>query len=99
MLVGGNYDEKGLPGCGSSTAMKTMKRGLGRSLYVCRNQRDCDGWALILDEALRSAGGRGLCVPPGFPDFKTLVKYNSPKVSSDETLRNNPKLNADYTDP
>jgi len=97
MLVGGDYDEKGLPGCGSNTAMKVVKKGLGRGLCLCRNQRDCDDWALELDGVLRTPSGRGLVVPLGFPDFKTLVKYRNPKVSSDEILRNNSKLNPDYT--
>ncbi|KAF2825978.1 hypothetical protein CC86DRAFT_37249 [Ophiobolus disseminans] len=99
MLVGGDYDEKGLPGCGPSLAMKAVKKGLGPSLCMCRNQRECDVWALQLDEFLRTSGGRNTALPIGFPAFKTLVKYNSPKVSSDETLRNNAKLDPGYTRP
>lgn len=99
MLVGGDYDEKGLPRCGPSMAMRAIKRGISQSLCECRNQRDCDVWALVLDEVLGLARGRGLVVPIGFPDFKTLAKYNSLKVSSDETLLSSSRLNLDFERP
>lgn len=95
MLVGGDYDRQGLPGCGPSIAKQVIRKGLGQSLCMCLNQRDCDAWGLLLVESLP----RGIAVPEGFPSFKTLVKYNSPKVTADEVLRNNAKLKPDYLKP
>jgi Holliday junction resolvase YEN1 len=95
MLVGGDYDTQGLPGCGPSMAMKAVRKGLGQSLCESRNQRDCDEWSMCLAECLP----RSIAVPTGFPDFKTLVKYNSPKVTADEVLRNNARLNLDFVRP
>jgi Holliday junction resolvase YEN1 len=95
MLFGGDYDTQGLPGCGPSAAMKVVRKNLGRSLCECRNQRECDAWSMSLADFLP----RGLTIPVGFPDFKTLVKYNSPKVTADEALRNNARLNPDFVRP
>jgi Holliday junction resolvase YEN1 len=99
MLVGGDYDTKGLPGCGPSMALRMIKKGLSQSLCACRSQRDCDNWSILMAEGLQSSGGRAIDVPPRFPDFKTLVKYNSPKVTGDDALENNPKLNLDNMRP
>jgi Holliday junction resolvase YEN1 len=38
MLAGGDYDTKGLPGCGPSVTMQVVKQGLGCSLCVCCDQ-------------------------------------------------------------
>jgi Holliday junction resolvase YEN1 len=62
---------------------------------MCLNQLDCDTSSLLLVESLP----RNIAVPDGFPSFKTLVKYNSPKVSADEVLQNNAKLKLDYLRP
>jgi Holliday junction resolvase YEN1 len=50
MLVGGDYDTTGLPGCGPSMALKAIRKGLGQTLCVCRSQRDCDVWRTQLIE-------------------------------------------------
>jgi Holliday junction resolvase YEN1 len=99
MLVGGDYDTKGLPGCGPSMALRMIKKGLGQSLCACSSQRDCDNWSIRMAEGLQSSGGRAIDIPPRFPDFKTLVKYNSPKVTGDDALANNAKLNLDNMRP
>lgn len=100
MLVGGDYDTKGLPGCGPSIALQAVGQGIGQSLCLCQSQRDCSTWSMQLAEFLRTnSRGRSLDVPMAFPDFKTLQKYYSPKVSSDEVLLNNAKLNLDYVRP
>jgi Holliday junction resolvase YEN1 len=99
MLVGGDYDTTGLPGCGPSMALKAIRKGLGQTLCVCRSQRDCDIWRTQLIECLPRYGGRGSTVPIGFPDYKTLMKYNSPKVTGDEALKSNARLNLDHMRP
>jgi Holliday junction resolvase YEN1 len=100
MLAGGDYDEKGLPQCGSSTALAAVKKGLGQSLCACRSQRDCDTWSVDLASFLLTApDARSIIVPPDFPEYKTLVKYHKPKVSADEVLLNSSRLNLDYVRP
>jgi Holliday junction resolvase YEN1 len=100
MLAGGDYDEKGLPQCGPSTALAAVKKGLGQSLCACRNQRDCDIWSAELAAFLLTAPrARSIIFPPGFPEYKTLVKYYKPKVSADEVLLNSSRLNLDYLRP
>jgi Holliday junction resolvase YEN1 len=88
MLAGGDYDTKGLPGCGPSVTMLAVKQGLGCSLCACRDQRECSTWDAQLADFLRTTfSGRSISVPAGFPDFKTLQKYRSPEVSSEDALR------------
>ncbi|CAA9959737.1 hypothetical protein PTMSG1_03145 [Pyrenophora teres f. maculata] len=100
MLVGGDYDTKGLPGCGPSMGMQAVKHGLGRSLCACRNQRDCSLWRLELATFLETAyRGRSIPIPPTYPDYKTLHKYNYPKVNTDQDLLNRSRLKLDYIRP
>ncbi|KAG9191058.1 holliday junction resolvase YEN1 [Alternaria panax] len=100
MLVGGDYDVKGLPQCGPSLALQAVKQGLGRRLIACRDQADCGFWVVELAMFLeRSARGRSIDIPSGFPDFKTLQKYYKPKVTSDEDLLKTSRLNLDYVSP
>jgi Holliday junction resolvase YEN1 len=100
MLVGGDYDVKGLPQCGPSLAMQAVKQGLGQRLVACRDQRECDLWTVELAMFLeKSARGRSINIPLGFPGFKTLQKYCKPKVTSDEDLLNKSRLNLDYVHP
>ncbi|KAF2278258.1 PIN domain-like protein [Westerdykella ornata] len=82
MLCGGNYDTKGLPGCGKATAIRAVKAGLGRGLCRCRTQQECRLWSLELGTFLRRE------IPSDFPKIKTLEKYLRPNISSDERLRN-----------
>jgi Holliday junction resolvase YEN1 len=99
MLVGGDYD-KGLPQCGPAIALQAVKRGLGKSLCACRSQRDCSLWSGELTMFLQSTPlGRRITVPPTYPDYKILQKYYRPKVSSDEELRNNLRLQLDHARP
>ncbi|CAG5181449.1 uncharacterized protein ALTATR162_LOCUS9768 [Alternaria atra] len=100
MLVGGDYDVKGLPQCGPSLAMQAVKQGLGQRLVACRDQRECDLWTVELAMFLeKSARGRSINIPLGFPGFETLQKYCKPKVTSDEDLLNKSWLNLDYVRP
>ncbi|KAH7083689.1 PIN domain-like protein [Paraphoma chrysanthemicola] len=99
MLVGGDYDTKGLPGCGPSIAMKILKSGLGKSLCKCRSQVECNAWSQKLQKAFDTSGARSIQVPAGFPEFKPLQKYNNPKVTSDSVLKSNTRLNLDCARP
>ncbi|KAL6151796.1 hypothetical protein ACJBU6_09740 [Exserohilum turcicum] len=100
MLVGGDYDERGLPQCGPGIALQAVRRGLGKSLCACRDQRECDLWSEELAAFLHSTPrGRAIPVPPLFPDYKILKKYYSPKVTSDVELLERSMLSPDYTRP
>ncbi|KAL5120047.1 hypothetical protein ACEQ8H_002145 [Pleosporales sp. CAS-2024a] len=56
-------------------------------------------------QAIRRGLGQSLLlltdidVPTGFPDFKTLVKYNSPKVTADNILKGNARLDLNHPRP
>jgi Holliday junction resolvase YEN1 len=93
MLVGGDYQASGLRGCGVAAAMHAIKAGLGHDLCSCKSQQDCRMFSARLYDFFRTTPRlRHIDIPSDFPDFKILQKYNSPKVSSDEALRNSPRL-------
>jgi Holliday junction resolvase YEN1 len=71
ILVRGDYDTEGLPGCGPSVAMRALEQGLGRSLCQCQDQRDCGAWGVRLADFLRTTPhGRSVTVPMNFTDLK-----------------------------
>lgn len=88
MLCGGDYDTKGLPGCGSSIAIGAVRAGLGTSLCQCRTRTDCMIWRDQLSSYFQTRRARSVVVPPDFPNIKTLEKYNRPKISADDRLLN-----------
>ncbi|KAF2126472.1 hypothetical protein P153DRAFT_369184 [Dothidotthia symphoricarpi CBS 119687] len=98
ILVGGDYNIKGLPRCGVVLAMRALKHGgLARNLCSCRDQKDCDAWSIQLAEFIESLpGARSVPIPAGYPSYETLQKYYRPTVSSDEDLRNNARLNLEH---
>jgi len=61
MLVGGDYNLKGLPGCGPATAMRAIRAGLGRTLCQCKTKRDTQLWRISLLELI---GGKELTGSP-----------------------------------
>jgi Holliday junction resolvase YEN1 len=100
MLAGGDYDITGLKGCGSATACRAVKAGLGRSLSRCRTKMDCMTWQGELNSFLQTASpGSQISVPPYFPDMNTLNKYLRPTVSSDEQLLNLRGLRNGWSQP
>ncbi|EUC46287.1 hypothetical protein COCMIDRAFT_36119 [Bipolaris oryzae ATCC 44560] len=100
MLVGGDYDQQGLPQCGPGIALQAVKEGLGRSLCECRNQFDCRLWSQELAQFLNtSPRGRSIPIPSLFPDYDILKKYYRPKVTSDQDLLLASRLNLDYIRP
>jgi hypothetical protein len=66
-------------------ARQVLNEDLGQCLCVCRNQPDCNDQNVLLAQSLP----RGITVPIGFLNPKTLVKYNSPKVTADGLLKSN----------
>ncbi|EUC30612.1 hypothetical protein COCCADRAFT_39193 [Bipolaris zeicola 26-R-13] len=100
MLVGGDYDQNGLPQCGPGIALQAVNEGLGKSLCECRNQFDCQLWSKELAQFLNtSSRRRSIPVPSMFPDYDILKKYYRPKVTSDQELLLASRLNLEYIRP
>jgi Holliday junction resolvase YEN1 len=101
MLVGGDYHPTGLPGCGAGIALSAAKEGsLAQALCLCRNQRDCLDWSLLLAAFLQTKSrARSLRIPANFPDYKILQKYYRPKVTSDELLKGKKSLDLNTVRP
>lgn len=99
MLCGGDYDTKGLPGCGSSMALSAVRAGLGTSICQCRTPKDCAEWRDELVNYFQTCRGRKLGVPKGFPNLKVLEKYLRPNISLDEKLLNLPGLRDGWNAP
>lgn len=87
-LTGGDYDTKGLPGCGPQKAKQIARRseGLAQALSYCNGQKDLQTWRIQLSQAL------GMEVHRDFPNLKALEGYRNPKMTSDQRLRNLRKL-------
>jgi hypothetical protein len=91
ILVGGDYNTKGLEGCGPVAALEAIKHNSGSladglwNTPVPIKQRDLNMWALELSDCF-CATRRNVSVPPGFPRDLHFKNYNYPKVSSDEQL-------------
>jgi len=88
ILTGGDYDIKGLPGCGPKRALPAaQQRDLAHSLAVCRTQRELDSWRVEkLTPYFQSTSP--FAVPFGWPRELVVRNYSRPKVSPPETLRN-----------
>ena len=84
LLAGGDYEVKGLPGCGPKTAMKLAKEGLGRGLRGA-TPATIYAWREQLRSALR---GKSIEVPMEFPNMRAFKYYTEPKVSTPEQLHN-----------
>jgi Holliday junction resolvase YEN1 len=93
VLCGGDYDTKGLPGCGSRTAWQVAQKGLGLCLFHA-SPSELSGWRQLLRAGL---GSRNIQVPETFPDLKALKHYRSPAVStSDELSRIQLRMDNEY---
>ncbi|KAF1958081.1 PIN domain-like protein, partial [Byssothecium circinans] len=88
MLCGGDYDMRGLPGCGKAFAPRAVKAGFGTSLCRCRTQMDCVKWRGDFVDWIQKQRRFGVSVPYDYPDIKILNKYNALKISLDEQLLN-----------
>jgi Holliday junction resolvase YEN1 len=97
MLVGGDYEMKGLEKCGPVIALQAVKAGLGTSLCRCETQADCRNWREQLVSWMpKSYHG---FVPFEYPDIKILKKYNEPTISPDESLLNLQGLRKGWDEP
>lgn len=89
VLAGGDYDDKGLRGCGPQTARMVVQRkhGLARRLVVSAERAQLESWRDMLSVVLANSGS-GLSIPADFPNLKALNGYRNPVVSPDEQCRN-----------
>ncbi|KAK3669870.1 hypothetical protein LTR78_010251 [Recurvomyces mirabilis] len=86
MLSGGDYNVKGLPGCGPQTARPVAKDHWS----VATAARDVQlnqlpQWRKALELTLRKCG-KVMQVPASFPDFKALGHYREPAISTVDQL-------------
>lgn len=89
MLVGGDYNQIGLKGCGPVIAKNLIRncKGIGHRLVKCKNQMDCDSWRKELKQALlQIPGGKSVEVPSNYPSYNILKLYMDPKVSREQDL-------------
>ena len=88
VLVGGDYNTEGLPGCGSKTAALLAKRSVGLSQALPNTlQPTLPAWRSRLEQAL-NLHRKAIEVPLGFPEWRALNYYRNPTVSTTEQLLN-----------
>ncbi|KAK4553765.1 hypothetical protein LTR86_009263 [Recurvomyces mirabilis] len=87
-MSGGDYDVKGLPGCGPQTARQAAKDHWGVATAARHIQLDqLPQWRKALELTLRECG-KVMQVPASFPDFKALGHYREPAISTVDQLHN-----------
>lgn len=88
MLSGGDYNVKGLPGCGPKTAEPFCRRETGLARELCAaDKRSFPVWRARLADVMRSRN-KTIEMPADFPDLKALNHYRNPTVSAPEQLQN-----------
>lgn len=92
LLVGGNYDQQGLQGCGQVAALEACRHYSGQLAEMLWNTavRQCDlkRWTSSLAEYFLTQSTRKLAVPAGFPRELVFKNYRHPKVSNEVELNN-----------
>lgn len=88
LLAGGDYNQKGLQGCGPQTTklVANVKHDLAGSLFRC-TKHEVPRWRMLLETVFREYGKR-MSIPDSFPDLKVMNNYRNPTVSTDDQLRN-----------
>ncbi|KAK6435625.1 hypothetical protein LTR95_008191 [Oleoguttula sp. CCFEE 5521] len=87
MLSGGDYNVKGVPGCGPQAAKLLSRKALGVASELCRvEKRELPAWRMKLEGAMRSVN-KLIQLPPNFPDLKALNHYRRPTVSPVEQIQ------------
>ena len=80
VLAGGDYDLKGLPGCGPKATLDAIKSGLGKSLVEAFEKNTLQEWRKSLVQHFRQKRSK-IAVPENFPDYENVRDYLKPKVS------------------
>lgn len=86
LLSGGDYDTKGLPGCGPTAALEAAQFDNGRlGKVLCETPlRQLHCFTESLREYFQMPGSRSVYVPPGYPRDLHVRNYREPKASSPE---------------
>ncbi|KAH0121757.1 PIN domain-like protein, partial [Aureobasidium melanogenum] len=86
LLSGGDYDTKGLPGCGPMAALEAAQFDNGRlGKILCETPlRQLHCFTESLRDYFRMPGSRSVYVPPGYPRDLHVKNYREPKVSTPE---------------
>lgn len=86
LLSGGDYDTKGLPGCGPTAALEAAQFDNGRlGKILCETPlRQLHCFTESLREYFQMPSSRSVYVPPGYPRDLHVKNYREPKVSTVE---------------
>ncbi|KAG9528190.1 hypothetical protein KCU93_g4579, partial [Aureobasidium melanogenum] len=86
LLSGGDYDTKGLPGCGPLAALEAAQFANGRlGKILCETPlRQLHCFTESLREYFQMPSSRSVYVPPGYPRDLHVKNYREPKVSTPE---------------
>ncbi|TIA08807.1 hypothetical protein D6C80_09014 [Aureobasidium pullulans] len=86
LLSGGDYDPKGLPGCGPMAALEAAQFDNGRlGKILCETPlRQLHCFTKSLRTYFQMPGSRNVYVPPGYPRDLHVKNYREPKVSTVE---------------
>ncbi|TIA49060.1 hypothetical protein D6C83_04931, partial [Aureobasidium pullulans] len=86
LLSGGDYDTKGLPGCGPMAALEAAQFDNGRlGKILCETPlRQLHCFTESLRTYFQMPGSRNVYVPPGYPRDLHVKNYREPKVSTVE---------------
>jgi Holliday junction resolvase YEN1 len=90
LLSGGDYDTKGLPDCGPTTALSAAQFDHGRlGKILCETPlRQLHCFTESLRDYFKMPGTKGVYVPPGYPRDLHVKNYREPKVSTPEKAHN-----------
>lgn len=86
IIVGGDYDPKGLVQCGPKLALEAIRQGYGVSLARAFENGDMTAWRQKFKQFLEQQGSH-VFLPIGFPSAQLLRDYIKPNVSSEQRLR------------
>lgn len=85
IIVGGDYDPKGLMQCGPKLALEAIQQGHGVSLVRAFENGDMTAWRQRFKQFLEQKNH--VNPPVGFPSMQLLRDYIKPRVSSEQQLR------------
>ena len=90
LLSGGDYDTKGLPGCGPTAALAAAQFDNGRlGEILCETPlRQLHCFTESLRTYFQMPGTQNVYVPPGYPRDLHVKNYREPKVSTLERATN-----------
>lgn len=86
IIVGGDYDPKGLMQCGPKLALEAIQQGYAVSLVRAFENGDMTAWRQKFKQFLENQGSH-ILLPVGCPSIQLLRDYIRPKVSSEQELR------------